>query len=119
MMGKSPDVQFEIRFSTWNVGSMLRKSNEISVAFKRHCVHNCCLQKVRWKGKGAKMIGNGFKFLWSGGCKAENGVGEIANWLIGKVVGAARFNDRVMKVNVVIGDVVWEVESCYCPQAIN
>ena len=119
MMAKSSDVQFEIRFSTWNVGSILRKWNEISVAFKRHCVHNCCLQKVRWKGKGAKMIGNGFKFLWSGGCKAENGVGEIANWLIGKVVGAERFNDRVMKVNVVIGDVVWEVESCYCPQAIN
>ena len=22
-----------------------------------------------------------------------------------------------MKVNIVIGDVVWEVVSCYCPQA--
>ena len=28
-----------------------------------------------------------------------------------------RFNDRVMKINVVIGDLVWEVVSCYCPQA--
>ena len=29
------------------------------------------------------MIGNCFKFLWSGGCKAENGVGVIiAKWLI-------------------------------------
>ena len=27
------------------------------------------------------------------------------------------FNNRVMKVNIVIGDVVWEVLSCYCPQA--
>ena len=50
------------------------------------------------------MIGNGFKFLWFGGCKAENGVGVIvANWLIGKFVGVERFNDRVMKVNIVVG----------------
>ena len=63
------------------------------------------------------MIGNGFKFLWSGGRKAEDGVGVIiANWLIGKVVGVERFKDRVMKVNIVIGDVVWKVVSCYCPQ---
>ena len=64
------------------------------------------------------MIGNRFKFLWSGGCKAENGVVVIvANWLIEKVVGVERFNDRVMMVNIVIEDVVWEEVSCYCPQA--
>ena len=86
--------------------------------YLRLYVDICCLQEVRWKGQGAKMIGNGFKCLWSGGCKAEIGVGVIvANWLIGKVVGVERFNDRVMKVNIVIEDVVWEVVSCYCPQA--
>ena len=30
MMGKSPDVQFRIWFSTWNVGSMSEKWGEIS-----------------------------------------------------------------------------------------
>ena len=30
---------------------------------------------------------------------------------IGKVVRVERFNDRVMKVNNVTGDVVWEVVS--------
>ena len=55
---------------------------------------------------------------WGWGCKAENGVDVIvANWLIEKVVGVERFNDRAMKVNIIIGDVVWEVVSCYCPQA--
>ena len=64
------------------------------------------------------MIGNGFKFLQRVVCKAENDVSVIvANWLIGKVVGVERLNDRVMKVDIVIGDVVWEVVSCYCPQA--
>ena len=64
------------------------------------------------------MIGNGFKFLWSGGCKAKHSVGVIiANWLTGKVVRVERYNDRVMKVIIVIGNVVWEVVSCYCLQA--
>ena len=32
----------------------------------------------------------------------------VANWLFGKVVGVERFNNRVMKVNIAIGDVVRE-----------
>ena len=64
-----------------------------------------------------KMTGNGFKFFWTWGGKTENRVCVIvANWLIGKVVGVERFNDRAMKDNIVIGDVVCEVVSCYCPQ---
>ena len=75
-------------------------------------------KEVRWKGQWAKMNGNGFKFLCSGICKAENGVGVIvANCLIGKVVGVERCNVRLMKVITVIGDVVWEVVSCHCPHA--
>ena len=41
----------------------------------------------------------------------------VAIWLIGMVVGVESFNNRVMKVNIVIGTLVWEVVSCYCPQA--
>ena len=52
------------------------------------------------------------------GCKAENKVGVIvANWLIRKGIGVEKYNDRVIKVNIVIRDSVWEVVSCYCPQA--
>ena len=36
----------------------------------------------------------------------------VANWLIEKVVGVESFNDIMMKVNIIIGDVVWEVVSC-------
>ena len=32
-------------------------------------------------------------------------------------MGVERFNDRVMNVNIITGHVVWEVVSCYCPQA--
>ena len=42
------------------------------------------------------------------GCKVENCVGVIvANWLIGKLVGVERFHNRLIKVNLIFGDVVW------------
>ena len=117
MMRKFPNVQYGIRFSTWNVGSMSGKWGELSETLKRCCVDICCVQEVKWKGQGARMIGNGFKFLWSGSSKAVNDVGVIvANWLVEKIVEVERYSDRVMKVNIVIGYVVWEVVSCYCPQ---
>ena len=31
-------------------------------------------------------------------------------------MGIVRYNDRVIKVNVIIGDVVWEVVPNYCSQ---
>ena len=46
----------------------------MSETLKRRFVDICCLQEVRWKGQGAKMIGNCFKFRWNGVCKAENSV---------------------------------------------
>ena len=48
MMGKSPDVQFGIWFSTWNLRPVSGKWGEISEALKRCCVDICCLQEVRW-----------------------------------------------------------------------
>ena len=54
MMGKSPDVQFGIRFSTCNVGSMSGQCREMSKTLKRRCVDICCLQEVAGKDKGLK-----------------------------------------------------------------
>lgn len=39
----------------------------------------------------------------------------VINWVLEKVVGVERYSHKVMKVNVIIGDAVWEVVSCYCP----
>ena len=49
---------------------------------------------MRWKGQRPKMIGNSFKFLWSGGCKAgSRGIGirqindgeiRLLDWAVGK-----------------------------------
>ena len=97
------------------VGKVEGNTEGKAETLKRRCVDICCLQEVRWKGQGVEMIGNGFKFLWRGSCKAENNVGVIvANWLIGKVVGVEGFNDRAMKINIVIGNVVWEISLDRC-----
>ena len=67
-------------------GIYVRKVGEMSMTLKRHCVDICCLQEVRRKGQGGEVIGNGFKFLWSGGCKAENAENcecnscQLVNW---------------------------------------
>ena len=63
MMGKSPDVQFEIQFLVWNVESMSRKWGEISETLKRQCVDICELQRLMLKRQEVKMIAKGFKFL--------------------------------------------------------
>ena len=41
----------------------------------------------------------------------------VAKWLISKAAGVEKFNGRVVKVNIVIGDVVWPTVSCCCLQA--
>ena len=76
ILGADKTLFVRFRFSKWNVGKsvsgiyvcepMSGKWVEISETLKRRCVHICCSQEARWKGQGAKMIGNGFKFLWSG-----------------------------------------------------
>ena len=59
-------------------------------------------------------------FFWSRDHKTVwiiNGGGVVvANWLIGMVAGVESFNNRVMKVNIVIGDIVWEIIPCYFQQ---
>ena len=51
---------------------------EISETLKRRCVDVCFLQKVKWKGQGVKMTGNGFaenvkqKTVWINSCQFVN-----------------------------------------------
>ena len=64
MMGKS-DVQFGIRFSTWNLGFMWGKWGEISGTEKTLYCYLLFPGKEAERTR-AKMIGNGSKFLWIG-----------------------------------------------------
>ena len=77
MRGNTPDVHICFWFSSRNVRTLSGKSEEIAETLKRCCIDICCLQEVRWGGKGAKMIGNEYKLLLSVGSKTENGVGVM------------------------------------------
>ena len=59
-------------------GIYVGKVGEISETLKKRLVDISCLQEVRWKAQGAKMIGNGFK---SAGCKAKKKTKKKTGWV--------------------------------------
>ena len=65
----------------------------------------CCLQEVRWRGHGARLlgvIGRRYRLLWSGKEDGVGGVGIIVkDELCEKVVEVRRVCNRVMTLFVV------------------
>ena len=55
-----------IRLGTWNIGTLNGKGLEICDELWWRNVDLCCLQEVRWRGCGARLIGlQGRKYkLW-------------------------------------------------------
>ena len=98
--GKRPDARQAIRFATWNVGSMTKRSLEVCEAMHRRRVNVGCVQEVRWKGSGTRLIG-GYKFFWEEGRTGTAGVGVLVrtDW-VDRVVEVERVNDRMMTVGL-------------------
>ena len=46
-----------VRFGSWNVGSTSGRGTEVCEKLRKRKVDVCCLQKVRWRGEGARFIG--------------------------------------------------------------
>ena len=65
----------------------------------------CCLQEVRWRGQGARMLGmkgRRYRLWWSGKGDGVGDVGVMVNEeLCENVVDVRRVSDRVMTVVVV------------------
>ena len=80
----------------------------------------CCLQEVRWRGCGARLMGlqcRKYKFLWSGNHEGYGGVGVLVKeGLYAKVVEVRRVNDRVMSLALVLVVEVARVVWAYAPQ---
>ena len=41
----------------WNLGSLSGKGGEICEELRGRMIDVCCLQEVRWRGQGDKMLG--------------------------------------------------------------
>ena len=46
-----------IRFGTPNVGSLCGRKTEVCEELRKRKVDVCCIQEVRWKGQGARLVG--------------------------------------------------------------
>jgi len=94
---------------------------EVCEELRRRKVDVCCLQEVRWRGKGARFLGirgRRYKLWWSGNTKGIGGVGIlIKEELCEKVVEVRRKSDRVMAVVLIFEEVVVRVICAHGPQS--
>ena len=104
------------RFGTWNIGTLKGKSGEVCEVLRRRKVKVCCIQEVRWKGEGSRAL-QGYKLIWKGNSEGTAGVGVlVASELADRIIRVERISDRVIAVDLVIGEQIVKVVSCYAPQ---
>src|SRR6218665_1892608 len=81
---------------------------------QRRKIGSLCLQEIRWKGQGARELGEGYKLLYSGGTDKKYGVGVILDQeMKEKVVDVTRHSNRLMAVRLVIQGQVYNIVSGY------
>jgi len=118
---KDTDSKLRLRLSTWNVGTMRRRSGEVAEVLRKRRVSVCCVQETRWKGGKAKWLGNigsRYKFFWQGREDGTGGVGVlVAEEWVPCVQMVRRANDRIMVVRLMVGKRLVNVISAYAPQS--
>ena len=104
-------------FGTWNIGILKGKSGEVCEVLHRRKVKICCIQEVRWKGEGSRAL-QGYKLIWKGNSEGTAGVGVlVVSELMGRIFRVEGVSDRVIAVDLVIGEQIFKVVSCYVSQA--
>ena len=109
-----------MRVATWNVGTMTGKSGEIVETLRRRKIHICCVQETRWKGAGARMIGDkgqAYKFMWQGEKEGFGGVGIlVAEEQAMNIIEVKRLSARVIVLRMMVEKATLRVVSVYAPQ---
>jgi exonuclease III len=105
---------------TVNVGTLRGRASEVVETISRRNIDICCLQEVRWRGAGTRLItgkDTQYKLFWVGNKEGSSGVGVLlAEKWIDKVIHLNRVNDRLMLIKILIGKQVLTVVSAYAPQ---
>ena len=109
-----------VKVCTVNVGTLLGKRREFVEMLARRQVDICCIQEVRYKNQGTTAFGSNeekYKFWYSGNTVGTNGVGiPVRSELAERVLEVERYNDRLMKIRMVLGKGVCHIFSAYAPQ---
>ena len=121
--GQNAGSEEQLRVATWNIGSMSGRSGEVVEAMAWRRIHICCLQETRWKGEGARWLGQKgrrYKFMWQGRTdgNSDSGVGVLVaeDWT-DKIVSINRHGDRLVVVKAVAGKRLLNFISTYAPQS--
>ena len=106
------------RVGTLNVGTMTGRGMEVVTMMEKRRVRILCVQEVRWRGKGVKMLGNGYKMFYVGEKSGRNGVGIVVEEsLVDSVVEVIEYSSRLMMVKLCWEGIGVNVVSAYGPQA--
>ena len=104
--------KFEVRFGSWNVGSFCGRGTEVCDQLRTREVDMCYLQKIRWRGQGARFVGcrgRRYKLWWSENHDGIGGVGIL-------VKEVRRKSDRVIAMVLVFEEEVMRVICACAPQ---
>ncbi|KAL4181484.1 hypothetical protein AMTRI_Chr12g237520 [Amborella trichopoda] len=83
---------------------------------RRRRVNLVCLQETKWKGKKTKEI-NVYKIWYTRKDNNRNDVGIIVDKdLKDKVVSVKRIGDRLLLIELVLGEEIINIISAYTPQ---
>ena len=100
-----------------NLGSL---SGNWGVCEELWMIDVCCLQEVRWRGHGARMlgmVGRRYKLWWSGKLDGVGSVGVmVEEELCEEMMEVKRINDRVLTLIVVFEEDVLRLICGYAPQ---
>ena len=115
--GKYSRRTWKARLGTWNVGSLTGRGMELVDCMKRRRIDILCIQETRWRGSGAKALGDDYKLLYSGGKEKKKGVGIIVGEDIKeRIIEVSRKSDRLIMVKLLLEKKVVSVISGYAPQ---
>ncbi|XGW01098.1 hypothetical protein V3C99_013785 [Haemonchus contortus] len=114
---RKPRNVWKTRVATLNVGTLTGRLYELAEALERRRIDFCAVQETRWSCCKSRDIGLSFKAVLCGGPKTTNGVGIIVSERYrDSIVSAERFDDRLMKIMVVIECQEYHLFSAYAPQ---
>ena len=103
-----------IQLAAWNIGPLTSNSlglvdtmkrRRVNVAFEGIMLRRYCLRDMKWKGRDAKELTEGYKLYCTRKNKARNGVGIVVNDnVIEKFVGVNRLVDDLIAIKRVLED---------------
>ena len=111
------------RVGTLNVGTLGKpeggKAGEVVETLTRRGIDLCCVQESRWNGTGCRLVtgkNSIYKFFWSGGEASVGGVGIcLAEKWVDYVTAMSYVSDRILVMNLMIGQTMTTVISVYAP----